>query len=96
MTGRANRPGRAPRFTAEDVARFWEWRVKENLCYREIAEREGTPLHQIYYCMTKEKGPVPTNGNEANERIPGERLELSPYENSTSPATPSATAEERA
>lgn len=92
MTGRANRRGRIPRFSAEDAARFWKWRTEENLCYREIAERQGAPIHTIYYVM-KGKGPAPANGNGAEDITPGEGVNV--QDNSTSPVTPCATVEEK-
>ena len=90
------RPGRPSVWNDGIKARVLELR-REGLPWRRVAE--GVPVSErtiLRHLDEKEKGPGPTNGHEANERIPGERLELSPYENSTSPATPSATAEERA
>jgi hypothetical protein len=92
VTGRANRRGRVSPFTADDVARFWKWRIDENLSYREIAERQGAKFHQIYYIM-QGKSPAPANGNGASNSHPGEGV--TGHVHSTSPATPSATAEEK-
>ena len=92
VTGRANRRGRVPRFTDEDVARFWGWRIDENLAYREIAERQGAPLHQIYHAM-KRKGPASANDNGAGVNDPGEGVNEQLH--STSPASPCATVEEK-